>query len=95
MGESINELHVFLYILRPIELHPLSWWSIHVISTKADIWVSRLVNMIYGTKENLIVMDRSKYTTLSYRAPEMVDLYAGHVISTKADIWVSEHEVCD
>ena len=33
--------------------------------------------------------DLRKYTTLSYRAPEMVDLYAGHVISTKADIWVS------
>ncbi|KAG8229576.1 hypothetical protein J437_LFUL009558 [Ladona fulva] len=28
-----------------------------------------------------------KYTTLSYRAPEMVDLYAGKPITTKADIW--------
>lgn len=28
-----------------------------------------------------------KYTTLSYRAPEMVDLYAGRKITTKADIW--------
>uniref|UniRef100_A0A1L8DHK2 Putative serine/threonine protein kinase/tgf-beta stimulated factor n=1 Tax=Nyssomyia neivai TaxID=330878 RepID=A0A1L8DHK2_9DIPT len=28
-----------------------------------------------------------KYTTLSYRAPEMVDLYAGRNITTKADIW--------
>ncbi|XP_061672776.1 AP2-associated protein kinase 1-like isoform X2 [Syngnathoides biaculeatus] len=28
-----------------------------------------------------------KYTTLSYRAPEMVNLYAGKVITTKADIW--------
>lgn len=28
-----------------------------------------------------------KYTTLSYRAPEMVDLYAGKNITTKADIW--------
>ncbi|KAF5892334.1 AP2-associated protein kinase 1-like isoform X6, partial [Clarias magur] len=28
-----------------------------------------------------------KYTTLSYRAPEMVNLYSGKVISTKADIW--------
>lgn len=28
-----------------------------------------------------------KYTTLSYRAPEMVDLYAGLNITTKADIW--------
>ncbi|XP_077942931.1 AP2-associated protein kinase 1 isoform X2 [Gasterosteus aculeatus] len=28
-----------------------------------------------------------KYTTLSYRAPEMVNLYAGMIITTKADIW--------
>jgi serine/threonine protein kinase len=30
-----------------------------------------------------------KYTTLSYRAPEMVDMYSGKPITTKADIWVS------
>ncbi|XP_078579885.1 uncharacterized protein LOC144864038 isoform X10 [Branchiostoma floridae x Branchiostoma japonicum] len=28
-----------------------------------------------------------KYTTLSYRAPEMVDLYSNKTITTKADIW--------
>ncbi|XP_051897607.1 AP2-associated protein kinase 1-like [Pristis pectinata] len=28
-----------------------------------------------------------KYTTLSYRAPEMVNLYSGKSITTKADIW--------
>ncbi|KAE8748207.1 hypothetical protein FOCC_FOCC005046 [Frankliniella occidentalis] len=28
-----------------------------------------------------------KYTTLSYRSPEMVDLYSGQPIGTKADIW--------
>nr|XP_046243125.1 AP2-associated protein kinase 1-like isoform X13 [Scatophagus argus] len=28
-----------------------------------------------------------KYTTLSYRAPEMVNLYGGKIITTKADIW--------
>lgn len=28
-----------------------------------------------------------KYTTLSYRSPEMVDLYSGKSITTKADIW--------
>ncbi|XP_067673227.1 AP2-associated protein kinase 1-like [Haliotis asinina] len=31
--------------------------------------------------------DIQKYTTLSYRAPEMVDLYGGKPITTKADIW--------
>ena len=30
-----------------------------------------------------------KYTTLSYRAPEMIDLYAGCQIGVKSDIWVS------
>lgn len=30
-----------------------------------------------------------RFTTLSYRAPEMVDLYSGHAITTKVDIWVS------
>ncbi|XP_067125876.1 AP2-associated protein kinase 1-like isoform X2 [Centruroides vittatus] len=28
-----------------------------------------------------------RYTTISYRSPEMVDLYSGHPITTKADIW--------
>ncbi|XP_019636134.1 PREDICTED: BMP-2-inducible protein kinase-like isoform X4 [Branchiostoma belcheri] len=28
-----------------------------------------------------------KYTTLSYRSPEMVDLYSNKTITTKADIW--------
>ncbi|XP_061672613.1 BMP-2-inducible protein kinase isoform X2 [Syngnathoides biaculeatus] len=28
-----------------------------------------------------------KYTTLSYRAPEMINVYAGKAITTKADIW--------
>lgn len=30
-----------------------------------------------------------RYTTLSYRAPEMVDMYSGKPITTKSDIWVS------
>uniref|UniRef100_A0A8C0JG51 AP2 associated kinase 1 n=1 Tax=Chelonoidis abingdonii TaxID=106734 RepID=A0A8C0JG51_CHEAB len=30
---------------------------------------------------------RVEYTTLSYRAPEMVNLYSGKLITTKADIW--------
>ena len=28
-----------------------------------------------------------KYTTLSYRAPEMIDLYSGKNITIKCDIW--------
>ncbi|XP_035234322.1 AP2-associated protein kinase 1-like isoform X6 [Anguilla anguilla] len=39
--------------------------------------------------EGVPVVDEEikKYTTLSYRAPEMVNLYSGKVITTKADIW--------
>ncbi|XP_043324925.1 AP2-associated protein kinase 1 isoform X6 [Cervus elaphus] len=36
---------------------------------------------------NAVEDEIKKYTTLSYRAPEMVNLYSGKVITTKADIW--------
>ncbi|KTG05595.1 hypothetical protein cypCar_00002933, partial [Cyprinus carpio] len=37
-----------------------------------------------------------RYTTLSYRAPEMINLYQGKAITTKADIWVgTEHKHTD
>ena len=28
-----------------------------------------------------------KYTTLSYRSPEMIDLYSGKALTSKLDIW--------
>ncbi|XP_013385863.1 AP2-associated protein kinase 1-like [Lingula anatina] len=40
---------------------------------------------VHGVKH--VEEDIHKYTTLSYRAPEMIDLYSGKLISTKADIW--------
>uniref|UniRef100_A0A803XTB4 non-specific serine/threonine protein kinase n=2 Tax=Meleagris gallopavo TaxID=9103 RepID=A0A803XTB4_MELGA len=36
---------------------------------------------------NVVEEEIKKYTTLSYRAPEMVNLYGGKSITTKADIW--------
>ncbi|XP_025743491.1 BMP-2-inducible protein kinase isoform X1 [Callorhinus ursinus] len=36
---------------------------------------------------NLVEEEIKKYTTLSYRAPEMINLYGGKPITTKADIW--------
>ena len=33
--------------------------------------------------------EHCRFTTLAYRAPEMVSLYSGSTITTKADIWVS------
>jgi AP2-associated kinase len=31
--------------------------------------------------------EHCRFTTLAYRAPEMVSLYSGSTITTKADIW--------
>ncbi|XP_059167493.1 BMP-2-inducible protein kinase-like isoform X2 [Physella acuta] len=38
-------------------------------------------------KVTAIEEEIQKYTTLSYRAPEMIDLYGGTPITTKSDIW--------
>lgn len=35
----------------------------------------------------LVEEEIQKYTTLSYRAPEMIDLFSGQDITVKADIW--------
>jgi len=40
-----------------------------------------------GSGVQAIDEEIKKYTTLSYRSPEMVDLYSGLHITTKADIW--------
>lgn len=37
---------------------------------------------------SMVEEEIKRYTTLSYRAPEMVDMYCGKPITTKADIWV-------
>jgi len=36
---------------------------------------------------NFVDEEIKKYTTLSYRAPEMIDIYNGQPITIKADIW--------
>uniref|UniRef100_A0A8C0QPV1 Protein kinase domain-containing protein n=1 Tax=Canis lupus familiaris TaxID=9615 RepID=A0A8C0QPV1_CANLF len=41
----------------------------------------------FGSGVNAVEDEIKKYTTLSYRAPEMVNLYSGKIITTKADIW--------
>lgn len=35
----------------------------------------------------LVADEINRYTTLSYRSPEMVDLYSNKPITTKSDIW--------
>lgn len=44
-----------------------------------------IIALTYLTKNKSL---DCRYTTLSYRAPEMVNLYSGKIITTKADIWV-------
>jgi hypothetical protein len=41
-------------------------------------------------KQGITVVEEEvrKYTTLSYRSPEMVDLYMGKPLTSKLDIWV-------
>lgn len=50
------------------------------------MWDSRNASAINFELTDGSFFDR--YTTLSYRAPEMVNLYSGKLITTKADIWV-------
>ncbi len=42
-------------------------------------------------KQGITVVEEEirKYTTLSYRSPEMVDLYMGKALTSKLDIWVN------
>jgi len=50
---------------------------------------SATARVLNPEKQGITAVDEDikKYTTLSYRAPEMVDLYSGKSITTKADIW--------
>jgi len=50
---------------------------------------SATARVLNPEKQGITMVDEEikKYTTLSYRAPEMVDLYSGKPITTKADIW--------
>lgn len=53
-----------------------------------DFWTGHVFHRL------LPVVVLHRYTTLSYRAPEMINLYAGKAITTKADIWVRSFPVC-
>lgn len=53
-------------------------------SATTKVWVAGEV----GHPTAMAIEEEIKrYTTLAYRAPEMVDVYAGSPITTKADIW--------
>lgn len=55
-------------------------------------WLSlAIINTVWRIEIELFILNDSRYTTVSYRSPEMVDLYGGKAITTKADIWVCQH----
>ena len=43
----------------------------------------------YETRKEILDEEEiiQKYSTMMYRAPEMVDLYSGHVVSEQVDVW--------
>lgn len=67
---------------------------------KDSTWVNVLIPFNYCclitwtlTCHWLLLVVSHRYTTLSYRSPEMINLYAGKAITTKADIWVRSYFV--
>ncbi|XP_058453268.1 uncharacterized protein LOC131431511 [Malaya genurostris] len=56
------------------------------ILAESDTATTRFLNPVAHGKK-LVEEEVQKYTSLSYRAPEMVDLNSGHSITTKVDIW--------
>lgn len=54
-------------------------------SATKKIFDRRLTNS--AQQVQLVADEIQKYTTLSYRSPEMVDLYSNKLITTKSDIW--------
>ena len=56
--------------------------NVEVIDFSFEKYILRLEN------ESVYNFVHFRYTTISYRSPEMIDLYGGKAITTKADIWV-------
>lgn len=60
------------------------WWKRKSRSQFPDL----VCTVVFPLSQIINLALHYRYTTLSYRAPEMVNLYGGLVITTKADIWV-------
>lgn len=68
----------------------LVWFLLVEVKLKSNKKVMFVVRSAMNFVPSLIAgrLSHRRYTTLSYRAPEMINLYAGKAITTKADIWV-------
>ncbi|KAK7933741.1 hypothetical protein WMY93_004637 [Mugilogobius chulae] len=83
---EVEVLHIFCDTCEAVaRLHQCKTPVIH-----RDLKVENILLNDQGNyKEGVTAVEDEikKYTTLSYRAPEMINLYAGKAITTKADIW--------
>lgn len=57
-----------------------------------DFGSCRAKPMKVGTKQEMTQAEEEiqKFTTMAYRAPEMIDLYSGKPINERVDIWVRD-----
>ncbi|XP_056146415.1 AP2-associated protein kinase 1-like [Lampris incognitus] len=65
-----------------ILLHDKGHYVLCDFGSATDKFQSPLTEGVTAVEEEI-----KKYTTLSYRAPEMVNLYNNKIITTKADVW--------
>lgn len=56
--------------------------------SKSEFSLQLFIISLIEVQKLIDLLLKTRYTTLSYRAPEMVNLYGGMIITTKADIWV-------
>lgn len=68
------------------------WWR-RKSRSQFSQFVCTCRSFLYRRSINVSPLSGNRYTTLSYRAPEMVNLYGGQVITTKADIWVGRRRL--